>query len=63
LAEWKEQDPIARFTRELKRGKAIADEDAAAIESDARDLVERAAEFALASPWPAPDEVSSQVTA
>ena len=63
LAEWKEKDPIARFTRDLKRRKALSDKDSAAIESDARDLVERAAQFALASPWPAPDEVASQVTA
>ena len=63
LAEWKEKDPIARFTRELKRRKAISDKESAAIESDARDLVERAAQFALASPWPAREQVDSQVTA
>jgi pyruvate dehydrogenase E1 component alpha subunit len=63
LAEWKEKDPIARFTRELKRRKAISDKESAVIESDARDLVERAAQFALASPWPAPEEVDTQVTA
>ena len=63
LAEWKEKDPIARFTRELKRRKAVSDKDIAVIESDARDLVEQAAQFALASPWPAPEEVASQVTA
>ena len=63
LAEWKEKDPIARFTRELKRRKAISDKDIAAVESETRNLVEEAAQFALASPWPAPDEVASQVTA
>ena len=63
LAEWKEKDPIARFTRELKRRKAVSDKDIAVIESDARDLVEQAAQFALDSPWPAPDELASQVTA
>ena len=63
LAEWKEKDPIARFTRDLKRRKAVSDKDIAAIESDARDLVEQAAQFALDSPWPAPNEVASQVTA
>ena len=50
LAEWKEKDPIARFTRELKRKKAVSDKDIAVIESDARDLVEQAAQFALDSP-------------
>jgi pyruvate dehydrogenase E1 component alpha subunit len=63
LTEWKQKDPIVRFTRELKRRKAISDKESAAIESVARDLVERAAEFALASPWPAPEEADSQVTA
>ena len=63
LAEWKEKDPIARFTRELKRKKAVSDKDIAVIESDARGLVEQAAQFALDSPWPAPDEVATRVTA
>jgi pyruvate dehydrogenase E1 component alpha subunit len=63
LAEWKEKDPIARFTRELKRRKAVSDKDITAIESDARDLVEQAAQFALDSPWPVSNEVASQVTA
>ena len=63
LAEWKAKDPIARFTRELKRKKAIADKEIEAIEDEARDLVERAAQFAIASPWPAEEEVDSQVTA
>ena len=63
LAEWKKKDPIARFTRDLKRKKAISDKEIESIEREARSLVERAAEFALASPWPAPEEVASQVTA
>jgi acetoin:2,6-dichlorophenolindophenol oxidoreductase subunit alpha len=63
LAEWKEKDPIARFTRELKRKKAVSDKDIAVIESDARGLVEQAAQFALDSPWPASDEVATRVTA
>ena len=62
LAEWKKKDPIARFTRELKRRKAISDKEIEAIEREARDLVEKAAEFALASPWPASEEVARQVT-
>jgi pyruvate dehydrogenase E1 component alpha subunit len=63
LAEWKQKDPIARFTRELKRRKAISDKEIEAVEREARDLVEQAAQFALASPWPAGEEVDSQVTA
>jgi TPP-dependent pyruvate/acetoin dehydrogenase alpha subunit len=63
LAEWKKKDPVARFTRELKRRKKISDKEIEAIEAEARDRVEKAAEFALSSPWPAPEEVDSQVTA
>jgi acetoin:2,6-dichlorophenolindophenol oxidoreductase subunit alpha len=63
LAEWKAKDPLARFTRELKRKKAISDKEAEAIEDEARNLVERAAQFAIASPWPLREEVDSQVTA
>jgi TPP-dependent pyruvate/acetoin dehydrogenase alpha subunit len=62
LAEWKEKDPIARFTRELKRRKAVSDQEIAAIESETRNLIEQAARFAIASPWPASEEVESQVT-
>ena len=63
LAEWKEKDPIARFARALKRKRAVSDQEIEAIEREARDLVEQAARFALASPWPEPGEVASQVTA
>jgi acetoin:2,6-dichlorophenolindophenol oxidoreductase subunit alpha len=63
LAEWKEKDPIARFTRALKRKRALSDQEIEAIEHEVRDLVEQAARFALASPWPEPEEVASQVTA
>ena len=63
LAEWKKKDPITRFSRELKRRKAISDKEIEVIEREARDLVEKAAHFALASPCPTPGEVDSQVTA
>jgi TPP-dependent pyruvate/acetoin dehydrogenase alpha subunit len=63
LAEWKKKDPIARFTGELKRKKVVSGGQIEAIERAARDLVEKAAEFALASPWPDPEEVATQVTA
>jgi pyruvate dehydrogenase E1 component alpha subunit len=63
LAEWKKKDPIARFTRVLKTKKAVTDEELESIENTAREIVEKAAEFALSSPWPAANEVHSQVTA
>ncbi len=62
LAEWKKKDPIARFARALKNKKAITDQEIEKIEREARELVEKAAEFALSSPWPRPEEVETQVT-
>lgn len=63
LSEWKTKDPIARFTRALKSKKAVTDGELQSIERAARDAVEKAAEFALSSPWPEAGEVASQVTA
>jgi pyruvate dehydrogenase E1 component alpha subunit len=62
VAEWKKKDPIARFTKALKASKSITEKETQAVEREARALVEKAAAFALASPWPAPSEVDSQVT-
>ena len=63
LAEWKKKDPIARVSRLLKSKKIISDKELEALENDARASAEKAAEFSLASPWPANDEVATQVTA
>ncbi|MGH7825792.1 MAG: thiamine pyrophosphate-dependent dehydrogenase E1 component subunit alpha [Candidatus Binatia bacterium] len=63
LAEWKKKDPIARFSALLKRKKVASDQEIETIERGARELVEKAAEFALSSPWPAANEVHTQVTA
>jgi TPP-dependent pyruvate/acetoin dehydrogenase alpha subunit len=63
LAEWKKKDPIARFSRLLKNKKLISDKEIDSVERDARERVEKAAEFALTSPWPAQAEVASHVTA
>lgn len=63
LAEWKRKDPIARFARTLTRRKAASARDLEEAERDARKLVDAAAEFALASPWPEPGEVDTQVWA
>jgi pyruvate dehydrogenase E1 component alpha subunit len=63
LAEWKKKDPIARFSRLLKNKKLISDKEIDSVEREARERVEKAAEFALTSPWPAQAEVDSHVTA
>ena len=63
LAEWKKKDPIARVARLLKNKKLITDKELEAMESDARAMAEKAAEFSLSSPWPAEEEVAARVTA
>ena len=63
LAEWQKKDPIARFTRLLKNKKVVTDKKLESIENEARERVEKAAEFSLASSWPAKEEVATQVTA
>jgi acetoin:2,6-dichlorophenolindophenol oxidoreductase subunit alpha len=63
LAEWQKKDPIARLVRLLKSKKTITDKKLGAIENEARGLVEKAAAFALSSPWPTPIDVESLVYA
>ena len=62
LAEWKKKDPIACFARTLKGKKIVNDKVLAEVESEAHILVEKAAEFSLASPCPSENEVAIQVT-
>jgi TPP-dependent pyruvate/acetoin dehydrogenase alpha subunit len=63
LAEWKRKDPIARVVRLLKIKKVITAKTLESIEREARDAVDKAAEFSLSSPWPAASDVDTQVTA
>jgi pyruvate dehydrogenase E1 component alpha subunit len=62
-AEWKKKDPIARFTRMLRARKILSDAALEQIELETREIVNRAADFALGSPWPPAENVDSQVTA
>lgn len=62
LAEWKKKDPIVRAARMLLKKNMLKDKDLEAIEHEARGLVEKAAAFALSSPWPEPSAVDTQVT-
>ena len=61
LAEWKKKDPIARVARALKSKKIITDKELKAVEAQARDQVEKAAQFSLSSPWPTENGVDTQV--
>lgn len=62
LAAWKKKDPIGRAARTLLKKKIVTEKLLDTIEREARALVEKAAAFALSSPWPRADAVASEVT-
>ncbi|HET7751054.1 MAG TPA: thiamine pyrophosphate-dependent dehydrogenase E1 component subunit alpha [Terriglobales bacterium] len=59
----KANDPIPRFRARLLSQGAFAEQDAARIEEAARKEIEDAVQFALASPFPAPEEAVNYVYA
>jgi len=59
----KANDPIPRFRARLLREGVLAEEDAGRIEEAARKEIEDAVQFALASPFPAPEEAVNYVYA
>lgn len=63
VAEWKAKDPIARFTAVLREREIGSDPEISAAETQARELVEQAAHFALSAPWPESGELQAQVFA
>jgi pyruvate dehydrogenase E1 component alpha subunit len=63
LTEWKKKDPIARVGRTLKSRKALTDKELESLEAEARAIIEKAAAFSLASPWPADNTVDQQIYA
>jgi acetoin:2,6-dichlorophenolindophenol oxidoreductase subunit alpha len=63
FAAAKKKDPIARFRSLLIRKDTLRTEEAKRIESGAQSEMDDAAEFALASPFPAPEEALNYVYA
>ena len=63
VADWKAKDPIRRFTTFLLEGKISSAEEMSNVRRHAQETVERAAEFALASPWPTADDLTRHVFA
>jgi TPP-dependent pyruvate/acetoin dehydrogenase alpha subunit len=56
--DWRRsRDPIERLRNRLREGGALDDDAFAAIEQEARDVVDDAIAFAEASPWPDPATV------
>ena len=64
VREWyRSSDPVLIFIRELWEKKQATKEDIAELDRDARKAVEQAANFALASPFPEPEEALRDVFA
>lgn len=64
VREWyRSSDPVLIFIRELLEKKQATKEDIAGLDRDVRKAVEQAANFALASPFPEPEEALKDVFA
>mgnify|MGYP005836516227 CR=1 FL=1 len=58
VAEWKSRDPIPRFLSALSSAGVLNEADAAEIDRAARESIDEAERFALASPPPAPETLT-----
>ena len=63
LASWKARDPIATYEKKLLADRAITPAQLDAIKTRVRFRLEEAAEYALTSPYPAFDEITTNVYA
>jgi TPP-dependent pyruvate/acetoin dehydrogenase alpha subunit len=61
--EWKAKDPVPQFRLRLVKDGVLSEPDANRIEEAARNEVDDAVKFALASPFPAPEEAVRYVYA
>ena len=61
VEEWLKKDPVQRFRAKLLEMKILTEKEAAKIEQDVIAAVERAAKFAVDSPYPAPEEALKDV--
>ncbi len=61
VAQWRERDPVSTFGERLVGEGVLTREELIGIESDAAARVDRAVEFADASPFPAPDSLYDDV--
>jgi pyruvate dehydrogenase E1 component alpha subunit len=63
IARWQQECPIARFRSWLVENGILTDEEAEAIDLEAKRTIDRAAEDALALPEPCPDHLEDEVYA
>jgi acetoin:2,6-dichlorophenolindophenol oxidoreductase subunit alpha len=61
--EWQRQDPILRLQRRAAEEGWFGEEEAAAVEAEAREAVESAVDFARESPFPSPELAAELVYA
>ena len=61
VEEWKERDPIKRYSEWLLENEEAGTETLAAIQAEVKTTVADAEEFARNSPWPEPDTVIEHV--
>jgi TPP-dependent pyruvate/acetoin dehydrogenase alpha subunit len=60
---WKETDPLPRYQQELERRGILTAAQIAQIEAEARTVIDAAAEFAVNSPYPAAEEIYTDIHA
>jgi pyruvate dehydrogenase E1 component alpha subunit len=63
VGEWLKKDPVLRFKAKLLETEGLTGKEADEIEQDAIAAVEKAAKFAMDSPYPAPEEALEDVYA
>ena len=63
VEDWLKRDPLRGMKKHLLDAKCLSEVEAARIEKEVEDAVERAVEFAVASPYPKPEEALEDVYA
>jgi pyruvate dehydrogenase E1 component alpha subunit len=63
IESWKKRCPILHFKRALAKAGVMGDDQLAAIDSQAKATIDRAAEEALTFPEPSPDNLEAEVYA
>jgi pyruvate dehydrogenase E1 component alpha subunit len=59
--EWMKKDPIVRFKTQLLERQILTEQEAKKIEDDVTKAIDAAVEFAVKSPYPAPEEALGDV--
>lgn len=60
-AQWKKKDPIEAFRKKILEKGVMTEEEIKNLEEDLKRQVEKAAEYALKSPFPSPDTLTDDV--